>query len=114
MKRKYMLLRSKLRAMYITTADVAKEIGRSKCYVDTRFAGAKEWELDDAYKILAMIGVPAVELPVYFPQHGDGECKLTASQLTDTEAALISAYNKVPEMQNAVNVLLCLDRIVRA
>lgn len=106
MKRKYMLLRSKLRAMYITTADVAKEIGRSKCYVDARFAGSKQWDLDDAYKILAMIGVPAVELPVYFPQHGDGECKLTASQLTDTEAALISAYNGVPEMQNAVNVLL--------
>lgn len=110
MKRKYMLLRSKLRAMYLTTADVAKEIGKSKCYVDTRFAGTKEWELDDAYKILAMIDVPAVELPIYFPRNGDGECKLTVSQLSDTETALVTAYNSEPEMQKAVNVLLRIER----
>lgn len=110
MNNKYMLLRSRLRAMYITSSDVAEAIGRSRCYVDTRFSGAKEWELEDAYRILKLIDVPAVELPIYFPRGGVGCSKVTASQLTDTETALVEAYNLFPDMQGAVNRLLCIDK----
>ena len=104
--RLYPALRERLRAAYITTSDIAKEIGKSKCYVDLRFSGKYDWELRDAYTILEMLDLPLEALPVYFPVGGVGRGKELTDQLTDEEKALVTAYHENPEMQTAVNVLL--------
>ena len=107
--RLYPALRERLRAAYITTADVAKVLGKSKSYVDMRFSGRMEWELGDAYAILHMLDIPSDALSVYFPRGGVGVGKELTDQLSDEEKELITAYNKSPDMQNAVNRLLCID-----
>lgn len=104
--RLYPALRERLRAAYITTSDIAKEIGKSKCYVDLRFSGKYDWELGDAYAILRMLDIPPEALPIYFPIGGVGRGKELTDQLTDTEKAVLDAYNEYPEMQTAVNMLL--------
>ena len=106
----YPALRERLRAAYITTSDVAKALGKSKSYVDVRFSGRQEWELEDAYTILCMLDIPPETLPVFFPRGGVGRGKELTDQLSDAEKDLVTAYNEYPEMQTAVNMLLRLDQ----
>lgn len=105
----YMSLREKLRAAYITTADIAKKLGKSKSYVDVRFSGRQEWELEDAYTILSMLDIPCEALPIYFPRKGIGRGKELTDQLSERERELLTAYGEHPEMQSAVDILLRLD-----
>lgn len=68
MAKPYYKLRFELGEKEIKQEDLAKMIGHSQGYVSRRLAGTDSWTLDDAYKILDILGLPDEALGEYFPR----------------------------------------------
>lgn len=68
MAKPYYKLRFRLGEADITQCILADKIGRSQGYVGRRLAGTASWTLEDAYKILDMLGLPDEALGEYFPR----------------------------------------------
>lgn len=51
----------------VTQADLAKTFGVSQTAVTRRFNGKNQWELDWVYTTCDMLGIPYIEIPLYFP-----------------------------------------------
>ena len=51
----------------VTQADLAKTFGVSQTSVTRRFNGTIPWDLDWVYIVCDMLGIPYIEIPLYFP-----------------------------------------------
>lgn len=68
MAKPFYKLRFDLGEAEITQEVLAKEIGRSQGYVSQRLAGTASWTLEDAYRILDLLGKDDSMLGTYFPR----------------------------------------------
>ena len=68
MAKPFYKLRFRLGEADITQCILADRIGRSQGYVARRLAGTASWTLEDAYRILDMLGLPDEVLGEYFPR----------------------------------------------
>lgn len=69
MAKPFYKLRFELGELEITQEQLGKMMGRSQAYVGRRLAGTASWTLEDAYRILDIIGQPDTALMEYFPRH---------------------------------------------
>ena len=60
-------LKCRLREKLFVYEDVADRIKKSESYVRQRMAGVRDYEIDEAYAILEMIGEPPEAITKYFP-----------------------------------------------
>lgn len=67
---RYKYLRGRLRAMGLTDADLAKEIGMTSNAMSRRMTGRVAWSMDEMYETLRVCDAPAEELHLYFPKNG--------------------------------------------
>lgn len=107
MKYKYEALRALIRGRYMSMNDVAEGIGRSLSYVNQRMSGARQWELSDVYAIMALLEIPAYQMPAYFTKDGARPDPTNVMPpLTPKQAEVITAYDQAGEIQKAVDILL--------
>jgi hypothetical protein len=70
MAKLYSKLRHALDDADIDRPYIAKTLGVSNSYVGCRFVGRYPWTVEDAYKILDLLGEPAEKMTEYFPKGG--------------------------------------------
>lgn len=68
MPKPFYKLRFALGERDVTQRELGKKIGRSQAYVGRRLAGTASWTLEDAYRILDVIGEDDSRLGEYFPR----------------------------------------------
>lgn len=70
---KYKAIQIELHMEGFTQDDVARQIGRSADYVSKHFSlsGGRTFDLDEAYAILEMLGIPKEKIFEYFPPNGE-------------------------------------------
>ena len=66
-KRPFHKLTVKIFEKGITQADLARSFGVSQTSVTRRFNGTIPWDLDWVYFVCDMLGIPYIEIPLYFP-----------------------------------------------
>lgn len=66
----YLELRQAMERAGYDQPALAKRIGRSPSYVSCRFRGLREWELEDAYRTMDLLGLPYEQIPHLFPRGG--------------------------------------------
>lgn len=52
---------------------LARELGVSVCTISSRLNGHTQWQLDEMYSTLSLLGRPVSDLPVLFPRNGQNE-----------------------------------------
>lgn len=70
---KYKAIQVELHMEGFTKDDVARQIGRSPDYVSKHFSvnGGRTFDLDEAYAILDLLGIPKEKIFEYFPPNGE-------------------------------------------
>lgn len=66
----YTVLQRQMKERRINASELAEIIGKSPSYVSTRFSGAQPWTMDDAYKIMEVMGINAKHISKLFPPRG--------------------------------------------
>lgn len=67
---RYRYLRGRLRALGMTDADLAHELGMAANALSHRMTGRVAWSADEMYETLRVCDAPDEELHLYFPRGG--------------------------------------------
>jgi len=74
----FLELRQALERAGYDQKSLAPRIGRSQTYTSERFRGLRAWDLDDVYRILALLHLPVESIPELFPKDGGVHARKTA------------------------------------
>ena len=66
----YAKLRGKMAEMDVTGEALANFLDKSRGYVSNRLSKNISWSIDEVYKILDFLELPAEEIFIYFPPNG--------------------------------------------
>jgi len=73
MARLFSRLRTALTDADVDAPVLARALGVSQCTVSKKLNGHTQWNLDEMYAVLELLGRPAKDLPVLFPRGGQNE-----------------------------------------
>jgi transcriptional regulator with XRE-family HTH domain len=73
MARLFKRLREAVADADMDAPELAHELGVSACTISSRLNGHTQWQLDEMYNALRLLGRPASDLPRLFPPGGQNE-----------------------------------------
>lgn len=78
----YPKLRGLMMERGVDQDDLQRLLRRSPAYVSRRMCRKDDFTLSEAYTILSFLGVPAIELAVYFPEERETPIKRNQPERT--------------------------------
>lgn len=67
---KHLKLRGRIAELGLSGEWLSEKLYMSACSFSHRMTGKTPWRLDEAYKILSLLGLPADSIGEYFPPNG--------------------------------------------
>lgn len=68
--RRYRKIRARMQELDVDGRWLARQLGWSPQSLSNRMCCRNQWGMDEAYKVLEVLRVPASEIHVYFPPDG--------------------------------------------
>ena len=91
----YRRLREEMSALHVTTEDLAGVLKLARSTVSRKLAGHIPWGVDEAYRVLDYMQIPAEKMYLFFPRNGEDAEEIAhhyvQEYLEETNQALVPA-----------------------